>query len=193
MDTTLTTHESFDDEAAAERGRAARRGALLTVLTVCAAVLAVLLAGASTLQLVESSLSARTAPAFSRLVAAAVALVAVVALPLWWERHRRREWRRLEPVLRRPRTSWVLPWSVFLALALPLVAPDLTRASLTSYGAWMVQGGPAVIERSVTRATTAATRIIPRETALTMTHRTVWPWVDRNSSECVGPVAANAR
>lgn len=193
MDTTLTTHESFDDEAAAERGRTARRGALMMVLTVCAAFLAALLVGAVTLQLAESSLSARTAPAFSRMVAGAVALVAVVALPLWWERHRRREWRRIEPVLRRPRTSWVLPWSVLLVVALPLVAPDLARASLTTYGAWMVPAGPAVIERATTRATTAATRIIPRETALTMTHRTVWPWVDRNSSECVGPVATNAR
>ncbi len=187
MDTTLASHESFDDEAAAERARSTRGRALFTVLTIGAALVAVLLVGAVTLQLAGQGIAARTAPAFARMVAGAVALVTVVALPLWWERHRRHAWRKIDPLLRRPRVSWVLPWSVLLVVALPLTAPDLARASLTTYGAWMVQGGPAVVERAATRATSAVARVIPGQTALTMTHRTLWPWVDRESPECRVP------
>lgn len=186
MDTTLHTYESFEDEAAAEHRHAARRGVLLTVLTVAFALVAMLLVGAGTLQFFEQSLSARTAPAFSRLVAAGVALAVVVGLPVFWERHRRRAWRKLDPLLRRPRLSWVLPWSLLLALAIPLLAPDLARASLATHGAWMVQGGPALVERAVTRATGTVAGAIPRQTPLTLTHRTLWPWVDRESPECRG-------
>ncbi len=193
MDTTLASHESFDDEVAAERARTTRGGALVTVLTIGAALVAVLLVGAVTLQFTGQAIAARTAPAFARLVALAVALVAVVALPLWWERHRRRAWRKIDPLLRRRRVSWVLPWSVLLAVAIPLTAPDLARASLTTHGAWMVPGGSTVIERATTRATSAVARAIPLQTALTVTHRTLWPWVDRNSPECRVPAATAAR
>ncbi len=193
MDTTLATHESLDDEAAADKTRTMRRGTLLTALTIGVALAAVLLVGAVTMQLAAEAIAARTAPNFAGLVAGAVALVVVVALPLWWERHRRRAWRKIDPLLRRPRTSWVLPWSVLLVAAIPLLAPDLARASLTTHGAWMMPSGSTVIERVTTRATSAVARVIPLQTALTVTHRTVWPWVDRNSPECRLPAAATAR
>lgn len=192
MDTTLPSLASIESEAAVERAHLRQQRAVRVVLTVLAALVAVLLVGACTLQFTERALSVRTAPTFSRLVAWAVSLVVVVALPLWWERHRRRAWRALDPALRRPRTSWVLPWSLLLVLALPAMAPDLTRAALTAYGAWMAWGLP-LVERPVARAVAAVGRAVPRETFLTLTHRTLWPWVDRASPECVGPAPATAR
>jgi hypothetical protein len=162
---------------------------MIVALTIGSAFVAVLFVGACTLQFTERALSLQTAPAFSRLVAWAVALVTVVSLPLIWERNRRRIWRGTDPLLRHPRTSWVLPWSLLLAVSLPVLAPDLARASLTTYGSWMVRGGPAVIERAASRVTAAVAQVIPQQTPLTLTHRTLWPWVDRASPECTGATA----
>ena len=53
--------------------------------------------------------------------------------------------------------------------------------------------GLPLVERPVARAVAAVGRSVPRETFFTLTHRTLWPWVDRSSSECVGPAAALAR
>jgi hypothetical protein len=155
---------------------------------VLTATLAIALVGAIVLQLTGTGLVLRSSALFARLLAGAVALVLVVALPLWWERNARRRWRSTDALLRRPRLSWVLPWSLFVLLAPALFAPDLARASLSNHGAWMVGG--AVPTRVVQRGASAVASIIPIHTPLALTHRTIWPWVDRNSPECtVAPAA----
>jgi hypothetical protein len=158
------------------------------VLMILTATLAIVLVGAIVLQLAGTGLILRTSVLFSRLLAGAIALVVVVALPLWWERNARRRWRATDPLLRRPRVSWVLPWSLVVLLAPILFAPHLARAALSNHGAWMVGG--AVPTRVVQRGASAVASVIPVHTPLALTHRTVWPWVDRNSPECtVAPAA----
>lgn len=158
------------------------------VLMVLTATLAIALVGAIVLQLAGAGLVLRTSVLFSRLLAGAVAVVLVVALPLWWERNARRRWRETDALLRRPRVSWVLPWSLVVLLTPILFAPHLARASLTNHGAWMVGG--ATPTRVVQRGARAVAYVIPVHSPLALTHRTVWPWVDRNSPECTGGPAA---
>lgn len=181
MEQTLRTPHELRRESVVARSPAVRSVPLLVVQVLLAAC-AVALVGAGVMQLTGADFVLRTSHVFARMVAGAVALVLVVALPLWWERHARRRWRATDPLLRRPRVSWVLPWSLLVLLAPPLLAPDLTRAALTNHGAWMVAGDAPT--RVVGRAARAVAYVIPRHTAVTLTHRTLWPWVDRNSPEC---------
>lgn len=185
----MASAHSFDDDQAPPRP-AVGWSAPALVVAVLGAALAVVLAGAVLLQLAGSDLAVRTSPVFASLLAGTVGLLAVVALPLWWERHARRRWHLTDPLLRRPRVSWVLPWSLFMLLAPALLAPDLCRAALTNHGAWMVRGGPDGVVRAVERAARATAYAIPLRSPIALTHRSVWPWVDRNSPECTGAPAA---
>lgn len=187
MSQTLTPSRAYLAEPIPARPAAS--GSIgLRVLMALTAMLAIALVGAIVLQLAGTGLVLRSSVLFSRLLAGAVGLVVVVALPLWWERNARRRWREADPLLRRPRVSWLLPWSLFVLLAPPLFAPDLARASLTNHGAWMVGGATAT--RVVQRGASAIAGVVPVRTPLALTHRTIWPWVDRNSPECtVAPAA----
>jgi hypothetical protein len=186
MSNALTNPHPFEEDARSAP-RAPSRLAPLRVLMVLTAALAALLAGATVLQLAGDGLALRTSPLFARLLAGAVALTLVVALPLFWERHARRRWRQTDPLLRRPRVSWVLPWSLVMLLAPALLAPDLSRAALSSYGGWALPGAPG---RVLARGAGGLAMAVPRQTPLALTHRTVWPWVDRESPACRGALPA---
>jgi hypothetical protein len=153
------------------------------VLMVLTATLAIWLVGATVLQLAGDDLTLRTSTVFARLLAGAVALTAVVALPLFWERNARRRWRQTDPLMRHPRVSWVLPWSLVMLLVPALLAPALTRASLSIHGDWMLPGAAG---RVMARGARGLALAVPSQTPLTLTRRTVWPWVDRESPACRG-------
>ncbi|MDB4929107.1 MAG: hypothetical protein JWM10_1591 [Myxococcaceae bacterium] len=186
MSKALTNPHPLEDEARPARP-AASWLVPLRVLMVLSAALAVLLVGATLLQLTGDGLTLRTSALFGRLLAGAVALTLVVALPLFWERNARRRWRQTDPLLRHPRVSWVLPWSLVVLLAPALLAPDLTRAALSNHGGWMLPGAAG---RVVARGARGLAMIVPTQTPLALTHRAVWPWVDRESPACRGALPA---